>query len=235
MTCSEARLLLDAYIDLELGVDSSLPIEEHLAGCSECSAVVRDLQALREELTPEVFDLSNEHQLRRLRARRRGLPPWLGWAVAAAVVVLAVAPILRNARAGDSASQELVDNHIRSLAVNHLVDVPSSDRHTVKPWFQGKVEFAPDVRDLKEKGFELIGGRLDIVQGRPAAAVVYKHGGHYVNAWTARTGAGDEKARFSSESGYQVAHWATGGLEHWVVSDVSAGDVKALVSELQGQ
>lgn len=240
MNCSEARLLLDAYFDSELDLTASLNVERHLAECSSCSTDLVHLERLRDELGPAIFNRTGPRQLDQMResirkragvgsdqSRSSWVQPALWAALAAAAVLVVMVPLRR----GDSGmDRELVDSHVRSLMASHLVDVPSSDQHTVKPWFQGKVDFAPDVPDLKDKGFELVGGRLDILNGRPTAALVYKHGGHYINLWTARTEASDSGLQFSTTDGYQVVRWTTSGLSRWVVTDMNRTELETFLA-----
>ena len=240
MTCVEARPLLDAYFDSELDLSSSLNVERHLSECAMCSAVLRNLELLRKELTPDVFNqLSRadlQHLDRSIRKLTRSGPAWKhAWnrpaifaAVAAALVLAMFLPSRFHIPNG-SLDRELVDSHVRSLMANHLVDVPSSDHHTVKPWFQGKVDFAPNVPDLADQGFTLIGGRLDIIDGRPTAAIVYKRRGHFVNLWTARAEGTGPSPVFSTVDGYQLAHWTTSGLERWVVSDLNRAELQTFI------
>lgn len=241
MTCADARPLLDAYFDSELDLVSALNVERHLVECAGCSGTIENLKQLRAELTPTVFDRTAGVDLQKIRSSarksagfevRRKRPMWGNpgvWvAVAAALLVTVFLPGLRR-DSGDGFAREVVDSHIRSLVGDHLVDVPSSDQHTVKPWFQGKLDFAPNVPDLADQGFPLVGGRLDVLSTRPAAALVYKRGGHYINLWTAKTGAADSALRFSSVDGYQVAEWSSGGLERWAVTDMNQMDLRTFV------
>src|SRR5262249_22819179 len=112
--------------------------------------------------------------------------------------------------------------HIRSLQADHLVDVPSSDRHTVKPWFQGRLDFAPPVPDLSELGWTLIGGRLDYVDGRPVAALVYRRRMHNINVFLwPRSGAASDTIKGEDAQGYSVLHWDGADMAYWVVSDMN--------------
>ncbi len=245
MNCAEAGPLLDAYFDAELDLAGSLAIERHVAECAACKSMLSDLERLREELTPEVFDLAADANLAPLKATIGGLAPslirrseWARpglWAAVAAALFLAVLVPLRMRAPLADPGREMVDDHVRSLLANHLVDVPSSDQHTVKPWFQGKLDFAPDVTDFAAQGFPLVGGRLDVVGGRPAAAIVYRRGGHFINVWIYRSNAGSQAPVFGDVNGYQTAHWNSPGMEHWAVSDVNAGELQTLVALLRGQ
>ncbi len=128
----------------------------------------------------------------------------------------------------DKITQDVVASHVRSLMVpNHLMDVPSSDKHTVKPWFNGKLDFSPSVVDLKEDGFVLAGGRLDYLSDRPVAALVYQRREHKINLliWPSHEAA-DGKIKFTSRQGYSVFHWVSSGMNYWAVSDLNANELK---------
>jgi anti-sigma factor RsiW len=125
----------------------------------------------------------------------------------------------------------VISSHVRSLLATHLLDVPSSDQHTVKPWFTGKLEFSPPVQDFAERGFSLIGGRLDYVHGRDVAALVYRRNKHLINLfiWPSEAGPTAPVQNFA-ENGYNVLHWDQGGFSFWAVSDVSTEDLRALAA-----
>jgi anti-sigma factor RsiW len=157
---------------------------------------------------------------------------WLALAAASvfAVAVILVAPgPLRHSRFGEqlpnAIESQVVASHVRSLLASHLIDVPSSDRHTVKPWFTGKLDFAPDVPDLSGKGFTLAGGRLDYVNGRTVAALVYHRRQHTINLFTWPAQTADQAVKRSTRDGFHVAHWSRGGMEWWAVSDLNADEL----------
>ena len=247
MTCIEARPLLDAYFDNELDLSGSLSVEHHVAECASCSAILKNLNLLRAELAPEVFDLTRKSTVGILRtAIRKVVPASLKpspskWSTAALYVAAAAALLLAvivptpSRDSGTSPTRQIVDSHLRSLMVDHLVDVPSSDQHTVKPWFQGKLDFAPEVADLTDKGFVLIGGRIDVINGHPVAAIVYKKRGHFVSLWTGRSQATDASPIFSTVEGYQVAHWIHSGADRWVTTDLNQAEVKTFVNLIRNQ
>jgi len=240
MTCDEARPLLDAYFDSELDLTASLAVERHTGECASCAQALHDLQELRAKMAADAWSAFDDVDLRPPRASirratgpaRRGIPGWIVAALAAALTVAAVLPWTLHR--GPNLERELVDSHVRSLMAEHLVDVPSSNRHTVKPWFQGKIDFAPDVPDLSGRGFELAGGRLDVLDGKQAAALVYRHGGHVLNLWTVRSTGADLPPTYSALDGYQVVHWKSDGLERWAVSDMSNEDVRSFVDAFRG-
>jgi anti-sigma factor RsiW len=124
---------------------------------------------------------------------------------------------------------ELVAAHVRSLMATHLLDVPSSDRHTVKPWFAGKLDYAPDV--VPPPGFELLGGRLDYIAGRPVAALVYRRRQHTINAFTWPESARDQPPRVVTMQGFNLVHWVRNGMEWWAVSDLAGPELEELAGK----
>lgn len=123
-------------------------------------------------------------------------------------------------------ADELVADHVRSLQANHLVDVETSSRHVVKPWFDGKVAFAPTVVDFAVQGFPLAGGRLDYVRSQPAAALVYRRGLHVINVFVWPGDGADRLGTVSQRNGYRLEHWQAGGLTYWAVSDLDPAELK---------
>jgi len=229
MNCERAEPLLHAQLDGELELTASLEMERHLAECDACANRYRRLERLREELAAVGLDWSAETDLRPLRtAIRRDLHgarwPWRGALAVAATLVVAVFFGVRFSRPNDALPRQVIDDHVRSLLGDHLVDVPSSDRHTVKPWFQGKLGFSPPAPDLSDHGFELAGGRLDVIAGRPAAAIVYRRHNHVVNLLVSRAaGSGPE---FTSLDGYNLEQWHSGGMTYWAASDLNAAELR---------
>jgi anti-sigma factor RsiW len=130
-------------------------------------------------------------------------------------------------------ADEVIASHVRSLLATHLVDVPSSDQHTVKPWFNGKIDFAPEVKDLAAQGFPLVGGRLDYIGGKTAAALVYRRNQHPINVLVVSApGKGDARPANMNRKGYHLIHWTRDGLDYWAVSDLNTTELGQFVSEL---
>jgi len=173
----------------------------------------------------------------REEGRSRGMDFSLLWkwlalgATGFALLTLMLRPAVMSER--DALLNEAVSGHVRSLMAEHLMDVASSDQHTVKPWFDGKLDFAPDVKDFATNGFPLIGGRLDYLGGRAVAALIYRHNKHYINVFVWPS-AGDRKPETTSLRGYSIINTTAHGLRYCFVSDLNAkelGELAALCGE----
>ena len=257
MSCQEARSLLHAFLDDELDLTHSLDVQHHLDTCPACArehAAQRALRgALRDEALyfrpPEGFTTRARAALRATAATvgaadRAGPAVGLLWmrrvwlpsgAAAALLAVVAITiwrfgPGAPGPSADDLLAQEVIASHIRSLMPGHLTDVPSSDQHTVKPWFNGRLDFSPPVKDLAGEGFPLTGGRLDYLGGRPIAALVYKRRQHIINlmVWPASSEA-DRSPTAAIRQGYHLLHLAHGGMIYWAVSDLNEDEMKEFV------
>lgn len=246
MNCVEAEPLLSAALDGELDMTASLGVEQHLASCENCRRLYSQLEQLREEIAAANLDWSAEADMRALRARieRRSGRSWFSWegwrtpvflAAAAAAVLLAVVVPVRFAARNDQVGREVVDDHVRSLMGDHLLDVPSSDKHTVKPWFQGRLRFSPPVADLTPQGFPLIGGRLDVIGSRQTAAIVYKRHSHVINLFVGPGDGGERSPELSQIDGYNLLHWQTGGMNYWAASDLNAAELRQFVDLIRTQ
>ncbi len=240
MNCQQIHTLLHAHHDGELDVAHALEFEEHLADCPQCFARVRQLDALRGKLRDESLRHRAPAELAaRLRAAlSTPAPPaskitlgkfgWWRMGLAAAALILAFFTFdFRLARREDSLLAELLSSHVRSLMASHLTDVASTDQHTVKPWFDGKLDFAPPVKDLRDSGFPLAGGRLDYLAARPVAALIYGRQKHFINlfVWPENPPANGEPLRSAESHGYHFVHWSEQGMTFWAVSDLNAKEL----------
>ncbi len=232
MSCETVRPILDAFVDNELDAMNSASVEAHLAVCAKCAAQHESLLALRSQISRQpAFSLSGAQRQRMLsplpqkpKANRGWFGGFgLGLATMAAVwFVFAIS--IRNE---DPRIDQLLGSHLRSLMPGHTLDVVSTDRHTVKPWFDGKVSIAPKVFDLKADGFPLIGGRLDLLDGRPTPALVFGHGPHVINVFVFAKG---REVGPTSRDGYQMLSWATDDLEYVAVSDTDRAELERFES-----
>jgi anti-sigma factor RsiW len=164
---------------------------------------------------------------------------WLALAAAiifAAIIAFTLVPRLQRPGADQFLATQLIASHVRSLMANHLTDVASSDQHTVKPWLDAKLDFAPPVVDLASEGFPLIGGRLDYLDNRPVAALVYQRRKHFINVfvWPGEAAA-TRPAMAMSHQGYQLLHWADPDFNYWAVSDVNANDLQTFKQQFELQ
>jgi len=250
VTHQEAYILLDAYVDGELDLVSSLAVEAHLGSCDVCTNALANLRTLRLALgqaapyyqAPLALERRVKAGVRTERHAETGRSFPLsryGWAAAAAVVLLTIAvkgvlPVAPHA--GDLTTREVVDDHLRSLTENHLTDVLSSNQHTVKPWFDGRLSFTPPVIDLTAQGFPLLGGRLDYLNDRPVAAVVYRRREHVINLFIAPAEkAGDTAPSSEVRDGYNIVHWSKAGMAYWAVSSASGVELQKLAQLLIDQ
>jgi anti-sigma factor RsiW len=246
MTCSDRTPLLNAYFDGELELSGSLEMEQHLAGCPVCSATYEKLQFLRKEIADADLDYGANADLTRLRTsiRRRiqrsepRVPLWRSpWmvAVAAATIVMAVLIPFRPGTGINAIHREVLDDHLRSLMSDHLVQIESSDHHNVKPWFEGKLNFSPPVPELGAQGFVLAGGRTDVISGRNAAALVYYRRKHVINLLIApaenRTSSPEERQL----DGFNLIHWQAGSFGYWAVSDLNVAELREFVALVRRQ
>ena len=246
MNCAECEILLHALIDDELDAGHVREVEAHVASCSACAEKLRNLRALRsamaqaklKEAAPAALRARIEAALPRPRHRllrradfsRPSRRSFFGGFAAGAVLsgALAASLLLTVFRTDQEQiiGDEAVSAHLRSLQAGHLTDVETSEQHTVKPWFNGKLDVAPPVIDLTAQGFTLIGGRLDEINGETAAAIVYRRRQHIINLFVSRRTDAERSGETSeTRHGFNVRHWAEQGLDFWVVSDLNAGEL----------
>lgn len=247
MGCAE-RLTTQAYFDGELDAAASLKAERHLIGCEECSALSDSIAAIRKAVREEATYHRVPPQLRAaieqtLGARARGqmyveaLRKWLsdkwqffagaGTGFAGAALAASLALFAVGGPAQQDFANDMVSAHIRSLIGTHLIDVASSDHHTVKPWFSGHSDVSPPVADFGKQGFRLIGGRMDYVDGKRAAVLVYRHGAHVVNVFAWKD-TGDVQSGARMRNGYQLVSWREGGLFFCAISDTEKRELVRL-------
>ena len=228
MSCEQVARDLDAYLDRELDTAAAAAVRDHLSGCATCHQRAAERDAVGRLVRTAPYWPAPDRLRQRVMAqttRSRLMFRAVTWSTAAAAVVLfaagTVALLRPTATRGDVVDQ-VVDGHVRSLMADHLFDVQSTDQHTVKPWFLGKLDFAPPVVDLAAKGFPLVGGRLDYLAGRPVAALVYRRQKHTINVFVAAVPDDTSpSAVVRSARGFHVHHWSRGGMSFWAVSDLN--------------
>jgi len=284
VNCNEAKALIHAYADGELGLESALEIERHLEQCADCTRERAALAALSAALgDPALRFVAPDALRRRVRAalldgasdamaRAPRRPRWrwfagsgeangaavggalgaMGWTVAgAALAVLAIVSlnitrglwrpfrngaIFAGGAQAEIVAREVLTSHLRSLMPGHLMDVVSTDQHTVKPWFDGRIDFSPPVSDFAASGYHLIGGRLDYLDSRPVAALVYQRRKHIVNVFVWPAADGSQSAvESAAHDGYNLLHWRRGGMNYWMVSDLNAQEMEVFASLLRGE
>jgi anti-sigma factor RsiW len=251
MTHAWSEAEMDAYLDSELAGKDALEMEKHIAGCADCTRLTADRKALRAAIAAHAPRVRAPDALRaRVKSSLRaavddpGLPlrrsawtrSWRPLAVAASLVVVAVGSwrlALRQAEANRIAD-DVLTSHVRSLMPGHLTDVPSSDQHTVKPWFNGRLDFSPPVDDFAAQGYPLIGGRLDYVNGRGVAALVYGRRRHVINVFVWPGSNPITLARPADRQGYHTVVWRSREYVYWAVSDVATPELEAFAGLIQG-
>jgi anti-sigma factor RsiW len=237
MNCQQAKPLIGPYADGELEAVAILELEKHIHDCPACALEWRNLQSLKKALKQDALYFTAPTELRRrieaeLPSPRRAVPRrsvwnwnWLTTATSGAFAVcLALLLLVAQTRPSSEQQleQEIVSGHVRSLLGSHVLDVASTDQHTVKPWFNGKVDFSPPVKDLAAEGFPLTGGRLDYLGGRTVAALVFQRNKHIINLFVWPAKEPDSKPSPAKPSqGYHLIHWANAGMSFWVVSDLN--------------
>ena len=241
MSCTFIEHDLDAYVDREVDPQAEWRLRDHLTACDACRARVDERETLGRlvRATPYYTAPSSLRARVAVQTRRRASVHRLSTWAAAAVLVVSVGSGLLLVRSAmmraDAVTEDAVNGHVRSLMAGHLFDVQSTDQHTVKPWFLGKLDFSPPVVDLANVGFPLVGGRLDYLDGRPAAALVYQRRQHTINVFVVPEGATPDRAAVEGRSvrGFHVRHWVRGGMAFWAVSDLNEAELTDFARALQ--
>jgi anti-sigma factor RsiW len=244
MNCQQAKSLIDPYADGELEAAAILELEQHLKSCSACALAWRNVQGLKKALRQDALYFTAPEELRRRIKAELPSPSkeallrqawnwnWLTTAMSGAFAVCLALLLIVRPSSQQPLAHEIVSEHIRSLMGNHLMDVVSTDQHTVKPWFNGKVDFSPPVKDLAAQEFPLIGGRLDYVGGRSVAALVFQRHKHIINLFVWPGNEADSKAAaFPSRQGYHLIHWSESGMAFWAVSDLNETELMEFVQD----
>jgi len=236
MTCQDVLQLLHPYSDGELDLVRQIEIEEHLVGCADCAEQEKRLRSLRAAIaSPLLYHRAPAALRSRIPfatppvTRVQGRSSVHIAAIAAGVLLLVGASGVIGmlfSRAGTSTDDRLAElviaGHVRSLQAEHLKDVASTDRHTVKPWFRGKLDFSPQVPDLTPQGYALSGGRLDYLDNRPVAALVYNRRLHVINLFEWPVASDEEKAvRSFARQGFHIRSWQRSGMIYWAISDLN--------------
>ncbi len=240
MTCNEAEILLHALLDGELDAGNAHQVEMHVENCPRCAPQLHAYRELQQAMPVAQLHFTAPTSLRRrieqalpaaarprASSRRSVLKGFvmgtaLSTAMAASLVIAVIRPDQDQRVLGD-----VVSAHVRSLQANHLTDVQTSDQHTVKPWFNGKVDIAPPVVDLTAKGFTLLGGRLDYIDGQAVASIVYRRRTHVINLFVTQ-GAPSEshEARLQTMQGFNIRRWTAQGLEFFAISDINGEELQ---------
>jgi len=242
VACELTQTVLHGYLDGELDAARAADFERHLISCHDCVAALEVNENLRSSLQRAgLYERAPAALRQRLEAQIGGSTrssvspirypaPWR-WLAVAATFLIAVflgwrlAPLMHGSRGETALASAIVDAHLRSLQPGHLEDVQSTDQHTVKPWFDGKLDFAPPVHDFVGEGFPLQGGRLDVVHGRTVAVLVYARRKHLINVFVWPTSEPDSEPLSGSQLGYHWVDWRKGGMEMCAVSDVNPDDL----------
>ncbi|RZN13138.1 hypothetical protein CWO91_00710 [Bradyrhizobium genosp. SA-3] len=245
MICDEARILLHALLDNELDAGHAREVEAHIASCPACAAELAAQREMQRVLADTDLRYTAPASLRaRIEASlpqaqhqptRRSL--LRGFAMGSAVSALAASGVVALVLRQDDQQRilsEVVSAHLRSLQAGHLTDVVSTDQHTVKPWFNGKLDVAPPVIDLTAQGFTLVGGRLDYIDARAIGAVVYRRRQHVINLFVSQTSNVEYRTpKTETMQGFNCRRWGNRGLNFWAVSDIAADELAEFVDKFE--
>jgi len=251
MACDEKRELIDGYLDDELSVATNLELMHHLKECQECAAFHGRRQSLRSAIqtadlayrAPAALQKNIKSTIRKAGGNRtteqvplyRNPLLWAGMAATLAIVTVPIGRFLiSQPNNSELLARQIVTTHVRSLMADHLTDVVSANTHTVKPWFNGKLDFSPPVKDLAPHNFPLVGGRLEYLD-RPVAALVYKRREHIINVLVWPSPDSGKRARGPplSRQGFNILHWTGSGMNYWAISDLNIGELREFVQLLE--
>jgi anti-sigma factor RsiW len=251
MNCPQAKPLIDFYADGELDAAGILELEKHIHDCPACALAWRNAQTLKKTLKQDALFFTAPTELRRrikaeLRSQIETAPRWNFWnwnwlttattSVATACLALLLTLSLTRPSAQQRLTQEIVSSNIRSLMADHMLDVVSTDQHTVKPWFNGKLDFSPPVKDLAGQEFPLVGGRLDYIGGRSVAALVFHRNKHVINLFIWPVNEKVSKPTASAAiQGYNVIHWSEANMAFWAVSDLNEKELMEFVQDYEAE
>jgi mycothiol system anti-sigma-R factor len=252
VNCNRSSTILHGYLDNELDVLSAADFERHLEQCPKCVSALETLESIRSSLNvAQLYEKAPAELRKKILARidsprsvtvfpkRTAVWQWLAVAAALILVTYIGLRVVSPHRADTDKYEtvlaaEIIDAHLRSLQPGHLIDVVSTDQHTVKPWFDGKLDFSPPVQDFADQGFPLQGGRVDVVHGRSVAALVYGRRKHFINVFIWPNNEKDSAPRSGSQQGYQWTEWRKDGMEFCAVSDAAPSALEQLRSLLTG-
>lgn len=242
MDCDAIKTHIESYLDAELTLSDRRDFEQHVAACEACSHALEGMRAIKHMVkdaeyknAPPSLRHNIQSQLRDYTGEeisRSGLLHWLVFGMGAmsigSLATWLVMFFMISSPLQSKLADDIISSHVRSLMVDHVTDVKTSDSHTVKPWFNGRVDFSPSIKDVTGAGFELIGGRLDYIQGKAVSAVVYKRRAHIINAFSFKNEASEtsETTRVLNRDGYNIIYWKNNGLDHWVISDLNMKELK---------
>jgi anti-sigma factor RsiW len=246
MTCTETEILLHALLDGELDAGHAREVEAHVANCQHCATQMRAYRELQQAMRAAQLRFTAPASLRRriekafpvvpqrVSSRRSALKGFvMGSVLSTAMAASLVVAVFRTDQ-DQQVLGDVVSAHVRSLQANHLTDVQTSDQHTVKPWFNGKLDIAPPVVDLTAQGFTLIGGRLDYVDGKDVASVVYRRRKHVINLFvTQASGSEQHGTKLDTMQGFNIRRWTAQGLEFFAVSDINPEELQEFVDKFE--
>jgi anti-sigma factor RsiW len=246
MTCAETEILLHALLDGELDAGHARDVETHLEGCPRCAAQFRAHREMQQAMSTAQLRYTAPMSLRRriemtlpsapqrASSRRSVLKGFvMGTALSTAIAASLVIAVIRTDQ-DQRVLGDVTSAHVRSLQGDHLTDVQTSDQHTVKPWFNGKVDIAPPVVDLTAQGFTLLGGRLDYIDGKAVASIVYRRRTHVINLFVTQGTASERHgAKLDTMQGFNIRRWSAQGLEFFAISDVNAEELQEFVEKFE--